>query len=389
MNIKISPKRNPLQSARNALSNVQKTVTAKAEQAKTAVATQVQQAKTAATEKINEVKPQVEKIQAEVTKTVTAGWNAQQGASNLGEVRKAYIDAAKHTSTEVRNGYKTAVFRQPMKQGGIFKAAPGAFNEAVKEASNTATAAKVSGTIKKVPEWLGGGDKLNKLGNALDRKIAKGSGVWEQVASPLTTAYDATQIPKSVGETVSKLKQAAKSGKASEWSDARQSAIDNAKSSVETTQTATQLGLQYAKKKVIDRAIRTDLKKLATNPSIAKKVANSKVAAKVAERAAAGQLTKGIYETTVRAAERFGTKGLAKTASRFVVGANVALAGLDVATAVNTQRDSRKTHLQKAAAWITAGGSVASATNVPVVSQVGAGASLISDAVGSFLPDKS
>ncbi|WP_426756109.1 hypothetical protein [Myxococcus sp. Y35] len=74
---------------------------------------------------------------------------------------------------------------------------------------------------------------------------------------------------------------------------------------------------------------------------------------------------------------------LAKGAGRFVPGANVAIAGFDVAKAIATQKSNENVG-KKATAWITAAGSIAAATNIPVVSQVGAAVSTVSDFVGSF-----
>ena len=89
-------------------------------------------------------------------------------------------------------------------------------------------------------------------------------------------------------------------------------------------------------------------------------------------------------------AEKVGLKGAArfagKAAGRFVPGANVAVAGLDVANAVATQRDPDASALQKGLGWATAAGSVVGATNIPVLSQAGAAFSLATSAVSSFLP---
>ncbi len=376
MSTKIQPKRNPIQSARASLSNVKKTVTAK----------------------VNEVKPKVEQLAKDATKVGTAGWKVKQGVDRLKEVKKAYTDVAKHKSIEMRNGKKTQVIREPFKEGGVLKGTPAATKKAIKDASNTPIPGKaMSGAAKKLPKWMPGSKNVQNLGKAADKGIAKGTAAFSKqelvgkmgkFTASKQDKLNAGLLVKNTIDSVNKFKKAAQSGKDSDWSDARKSAIDTAKGGVLGAQATVKSRLQAAKKQVIDKAMKIDLKNIAKNPSIAKKVANPKVAAKVAERAAAGKLQKGVFKTTIRAAERFGSKGLAKTASRFVPGANVAIAGLDVANAVNTQRDSRKTNLQKAAAWITAGGSVASATNIPVVSQVGAGVSFISDAVGAFLPDK-
>ncbi len=75
---------------------------------------------------------------------------------------------------------------------------------------------------------------------------------------------------------------------------------------------------------------------------------------------------------------------LAKVAGRFVPGANVAVAAFDIATAIATSNSKDASPGKKITAWTTAAGSVLAATNIPVVSQVGAAFSTVSDLVGSF-----
>ncbi len=75
---------------------------------------------------------------------------------------------------------------------------------------------------------------------------------------------------------------------------------------------------------------------------------------------------------------------LARTAGRFVPGANVAIAVADTANAVATLRDPNASFGRRAASVVTAIGSIAAATNIPIVSQVGAAVSTISSFVGSW-----
>lgn len=80
-----------------------------------------------------------------------------------------------------------------------------------------------------------------------------------------------------------------------------------------------------------------------------------------------------------------GAKVAAKAAGRFVPGLNVAIAAADAATAYQTFFDKKSSNGKKAAAIVTALGSAAAATNIPVVSQVGAGVSAVSSFVGGWL----
>lgn len=75
---------------------------------------------------------------------------------------------------------------------------------------------------------------------------------------------------------------------------------------------------------------------------------------------------------------------VARTAGRFVPGANIAIAVADTATAVATLRDPNASFGRRAASVVTAIGSIAAATNIPVVSQVGAAVSTVSSFVGAW-----
>jgi hypothetical protein len=77
-----------------------------------------------------------------------------------------------------------------------------------------------------------------------------------------------------------------------------------------------------------------------------------------------------------------GAGTLAKLAGRFAPGVNIALAGLDVATAAATWADPKASIASKVTSGITALGSIASATNIPIVSQVGAAVSVASTVAG-------
>lgn len=81
---------------------------------------------------------------------------------------------------------------------------------------------------------------------------------------------------------------------------------------------------------------------------------------------------------------RSGLKTAAKAGARFVPGLNIAIAGLDTAAAAATLADPKASVGKKATSVITAAGSIVAATNIPVVSQIGAGVSAVSSFVGSF-----
>ncbi|WNG14165.1 hypothetical protein F0U63_05440 [Cystobacter fuscus] len=80
-----------------------------------------------------------------------------------------------------------------------------------------------------------------------------------------------------------------------------------------------------------------------------------------------------------------GTGALAKAAGRFAPGLNIAVAGMDIANAAKTFKDPNATMGQKVTAGITAGGSALAATNIPVLSQVGAAVSTAASLAGPVI----
>jgi len=89
-------------------------------------------------------------------------------------------------------------------------------------------------------------------------------------------------------------------------------------------------------------------------------------------------------KAAVKAVAKTGLKTAAKAAGRFVPGANVAIAALDTATAAATLADPNASTGAKVTSCITAVGSIVAATNIPVVSQIGAAVSAVSSFIGSF-----
>ncbi len=93
-------------------------------------------------------------------------------------------------------------------------------------------------------------------------------------------------------------------------------------------------------------------------------------------------------EAAAKAAAKAVAKGALKTgakaAGRFVPGLNVGIAALDTAAAAATLADPKASTGKKITSCITAAGSIVAATNIPVVSQIGAAVSTVSSFIGSF-----
>ena len=126
----------------------------------------------------------------------------------------------------------------------------------------------------------------------------------------------------------------------------------------------------------------------ATATSAAKSASTLARGAGGVSRGAAKALLKEGGEAAAKAAGKAVARGAlksgAKAAGRFVPGLNVAIAGLDTATAAATLADPKASTGKKVTSVITAAGSIVAATNIPVVSQVGAAVSTVSSFIGSF-----
>ncbi|RKH43533.1 hypothetical protein [Corallococcus sicarius] len=89
-------------------------------------------------------------------------------------------------------------------------------------------------------------------------------------------------------------------------------------------------------------------------------------------------------EVALKAGAKAAAGTAAKTLGRFAPGVNVAIAAIDVANAGATLMDKNASTGKKVTSVITAVGSIAAATNIPVVSQIGAAVSTVSSIVGAF-----
>ncbi|PZR08039.1 MAG: hypothetical protein DI536_25725 [Archangium gephyra] len=104
------------------------------------------------------------------------------------------------------------------------------------------------------------------------------------------------------------------------------------------------------------------------------------VASRLASSSTARVATQLASNTALRTTGRIA----ARTAGRFVPGANVAIAALDINEARRALQDPNAGVGRRTTAVITALGSAAAASNIPVVSQVGAAISTISSAIGAW-----
>jgi hypothetical protein len=109
---------------------------------------------------------------------------------------------------------------------------------------------------------------------------------------------------------------------------------------------------------------------------------------KAGEKAAGGAIDAAQATKAAGAAfdgVKAGAKGAgtaAKIAGRFAPGLNIGIAALDAGIAARTWADPKSSTAAKVTSTITAAGSAAAATNIPIVSQIGAGISAASSITG-------
>ncbi|WP_309890032.1 hypothetical protein [Archangium sp.] len=117
----------------------------------------------------------------------------------------------------------------------------------------------------------------------------------------------------------------------------------------------------------------------------------AKAGQKVAASGAAGFKTADAAIDAAKGAEaaaKLGAKGAgtaAKAAGRFAPGLNIGIAAIDTAMAAKTLANPKASIASKVTTSITAAGSIAAATNIPIVSQVGAAISTASSVTGAVI----
>jgi len=163
----------------------------------------------------------------------------------------------------------------------------------------------------------------------------------------------------------------------------RQAAPDASKAVVKAaSKQAAKAALSEASEKAARRGITSAAKTAAQKSSTLAKGAG------VVGKSAAKKVLREGGEAAAKAAGKAVAKGAlkagGKAVGRFVPGLNVGIAALDTATAAATLADPKASTGKKVTSCITAAGSVVAATNIPVVSQVGAAVSTVSSFVGSF-----
>lgn len=310
--------------------------------------------------------------------------------------------------------------KNPAKAAGTAKKAYDTFNKvksSTKDAFENARAVKTDGfktTLKN--NWK------NAISKATDPKDKLNlGGIAKKVGGAYGTVTNAAKLPGQIGTAFKDVRNAIRSGSA----QARDQAIGSVATAGKTAVSTVKGGLELARDvqkfgssyRAASQAFRTAVPNAAGK---AARAAATTAARHAFEGAAVGQVRRAVGEAVkgaakgtsiaqatgaasraagrtlareggeaaAKAAVRAGAKAaagpLAKAAGRFAPGANVAIAAFDVANAYSTVKDPNASTTKKVTSVITAVGSVAAATNIPVVSQAGAAVSAVSSFVGGL-----
>lgn len=146
---------------------------------------------------------------------------------------------------------------------------------------------------------------------------------------------------------------------------------------------ATQGIMEGASLKNVGRAVTTAAGDAAkAGSTLAKGILGS--GTRSAAKAALATVGREAGEAALKQGAKAAAGTAAKALGRFAPGVNVAIAAVDVANAGATLMDKNAGVGKKVTSVITAVGSIAAATNIPIVSQVGAAVSTVSSIVGAF-----
>lgn len=293
--------------------------------------------------------------------------------------------------------------------------------------SHTASQFTNPSSTPKEPENVSGWDAFRgaSTGNAILKGLTRASSRLGRgtrgIGSVAGLAGAAVALPSGISSAISSIEKAFKTG---ERSDIAQAGADTtgaastaarlAKHSLETANLGSKAIINHSTAKAFKQAapgaskavvkaaarqateevLKESGEKLAKRAATAAATTAAKSGGTLAKgagavgRTAAKKILQEGGEAAAKAATKAVAKGALKTgakaAGRFVPGLNIAIAGLDTATAVATLADPKAGTGKKVTSVITAAGSIVAATNIPVVSQVGAAVSTVSSFIGSF-----
>ncbi|RKH35962.1 hypothetical protein [Corallococcus llansteffanensis] len=329
---------------------------------------------------------------------------ARRSVSNtIRQVRQDPIKAAKDIGTQAKKGYDTFTKVKTAVKDGF---------DNVKSLKTDGFKATLKGNVDKLVS------KATDPKTKLDLK-----GKLGIAGKAFGTVLSAAKLPGQVGTAFSDVRNAVRSGSSEDWNKALGSvatagkgAVSTVKGGLEVARDVQKFGSSYkaasaafkaavpgagpklaraaagaaakaafegGASQAIKSGVRTAVNTAVKNSGLAAKAVTG-TATRAAARAALSEGGKAAAKAGATAAARAAGGTLAKAAGRFAPGANIAIAAFDTANAVSTVRDPNASTTKKVTSVITAVGSIAAATNIPVVSQVGAAVSAVSSFVGGL-----
>ncbi|RKH13560.1 hypothetical protein D7Y13_16960 [Corallococcus praedator] len=330
--------------------------------------------------------------------------SARRTVSNtIRQVKQDPIKAAKDIGTQAKKGYdtftkvKTAVKDgfdnvKSLKTDGFKATLKGNVDKLVSKATDPKTkldlkgklgiAGKALGTLTSAAKLVGQtGTAISDVRNA----VRSGSSEdWNKALGSVATAgKGAVSTVKGGLEIARDVQKFGSSYKAA--SSAFKAAVPNAgpKLARAAAGAAAKAAFEGGTSQAIKSGVRTAVSAAVKESGVAAKVITG-TASRAAARAALTEGGKAAAKAGATAAAKAAGGTLAKAAGRFAPGANIAIAAFDTANAVSTVRDPNASTTKKVTSVITAVGSIAAATNIPVVSQVGAAVSAVSSFVGGL-----
>jgi hypothetical protein len=339
----------------------------------------------------NRIRRNIPKIATAVKQEVTAAVGRAQ--ANIKKDPVGQAKRARDTFTSARDSLKTAkdqraAIRAP---GGSFKGTwkanwSNAANPQIKfdKAAGLKQGSKVLGLVdsaRKLPGQISTAVQDARQGfrrgaSAEERDKAIGS-VATAAKTTLSTAKSAVELGRDATK-VGSTYRAASNGFKSALAESGRQATGTARRAAAWTATKEAIG--GARQNQVANAARGAVSKLVGNARQAVPQLVGGGTTKAANRA----LTQAAKTAAQKAVATTTAKTVAKAAGRFVPGANIAIAAADAANAYSTVRDPKASTTKKVTSVVTAIGSAAAATNIPVVSQVGAAVSTVSSFVGGL-----
>jgi hypothetical protein len=288
--------------------------------------------------------------------------------STFGKVKDAYVAVKTKTTEGVLTAAKKAASDPTGKWNllGKLKTVGGIASTVTGIATMPG---KVATAVKDFRTAVASGSRQDIV-NSAKSSIAVAEGAIKTTLGGLTTA-----------NTVNKLRGSYKAA-----FDAFRTAVPGASEKVASAVAKSAMGSTF--EGVSRQAARLGAREVAKDTARAVSGTLAKAVGGSASRAVAKAALEGGAHAAVSAASHAGARvavsTLGKAAARFAPGLNVALAVVDTATAAATLADPKASVGSKVTSCITAAGSIVSATNIPIVSQIGAAVSTVSSLVGAF-----